>query len=162
MKQMKTSVQKYVEKLKDLTRQLETQPSDKSLRAWFLNDSNNKRLERAEITNATGTFEELVARALKMEISKKKHKKTSTDDSESSASTSSEESLELSNSDRKKKYKAGRRKSCRRNSSESSDSEEDDKRKSRAGKKRANKKPSHDKMLELLTKKIEELTTQRV
>ena len=88
MKQKKTSVQKYVEKLKDLTRQLETQPSDKNLRAWFLNGSNNKRLKSAEITNATGSFEELVARALKMETSKKKkYKKTSTDDSESSAST---------------------------------------------------------------------------
>ena len=61
MKQKKTRARKYVEKLKDLARQLDTQPLDKNLRAWFLNDSNNKRLKSAEITSATGTFEELVA-----------------------------------------------------------------------------------------------------
>ena len=75
IKQKATSVRKYVEKLKDLTRQLEAQPSYKNLRAWFLNGSSNKRLKSAEITNATTSFEELVARALKMESSKKKQKR---------------------------------------------------------------------------------------
>ena len=74
IKQKAKTVRKYVEKLKDLTRQLEAQPSDKNLRAWFLNGSSNKRLKRAEITNATESFDDLVARALKMESSQKKSK----------------------------------------------------------------------------------------
>ena len=92
IKQKRMSVRKYVEKLKDLTRQLECQPSDKNFRAWFLNGCSNKRLKRAEITNATASFEELVARALKMETNKRKtkHQKGSSDESDSSASSSSE------------------------------------------------------------------------
>ena len=125
MKQRRSTVRRYVEKLKDLTRQLESQPSDKNLRAWFLNGSNNKKLKNAEVTNATVSFEELIARALKME-SKKKHRKISTDESESSSSTSSGESSESSNSDsggKKKKYKHGR-KASKREDSDTSESED--------------------------------------
>ena len=86
IKQKSKTVRKYVEKLKDLTRQLEAQPSDKNLRAWFLNGSSNKQLKRAEITNATESFDDLVARALNMESSqKKKQRKKSSNESDSSA-----------------------------------------------------------------------------
>lgn len=156
IKQKATSVRKYVEKLKDLTRRLEAQPSNKNLRAWFMNGSSNKRLKSAEITNATTSFEEMVASALKMESSKeKKHRKETIDESESSARSSfeSEESIDF---DKKKKYKAGQRKSSRPDSLESSESEEDDKR--NHGKKKSSKKSLHDKAINLLTKKIEELT----
>ena len=73
MKQKETSVRRYVEKLKDLIQQLEAQPSHENLRAWFLNGSNNKILKSAEITNATTSFKDLVARVLKMEASKKRN-----------------------------------------------------------------------------------------
>ena len=164
MKQRRSSVRRYVEKLKDLTRQLESQPSDKNLRAWFLNGSNNKKLKNVEITNATASFEELIARALKME-SKKKNRKFSTDESESSLSTSSEESLESSNSDsggKKKKYKHGRTKASKREDLDTSESKDEDKRRKSKHGKRSGKRTGRDKLIEQLTKKIEEMTAQRV
>ena len=75
IKQKDRTVRRYVEKLKDLTRQLEVQPSDKNLRAWFLNGSSNKILKQAEITNATDSFEDLVARALKLGVKSKEEEK---------------------------------------------------------------------------------------
>ena len=160
MKQRRSTVKRYVEKLKDLTRQLESQPSDKNLRAWFLNGSNNKKLKNAEVTNAKVSFEEMIARALKME-SKKKHRKISTDESESSSSTSSGESSESSSFDsggKKKKYKYGR-KASKRGDLDTSESE--DNRRTKHGRRKENR-TSHEKMIEQLTKKIEEMTAQRV
>ena len=160
MKERKSTVRKYVEKQKDLTRQLESQPSDKNLRAWFLNGCKSKRLKNAEVTNATVTFEELIARALKME-SKKKKRKSSTDESELSSSTSSEESTESSSSDsgeKKKKHKH-KRKASKREDSDTTESE--DNRRTKHGR-RKGKRTSQDRMIEQLTKKIEEMTAQRI
>ena len=67
IKQKKMSVHQFVENIKDLVRQLASPPSNKSLRAWFLNGTSLRNLTGSEITNPTKTFEELVERALKME-----------------------------------------------------------------------------------------------
>ena len=88
-KQKDKTIKRYDENFKDLTKQLEVQPSDKNLRAWFLNGSSNKRLKRAEITNATNSFEDLVARALNMDSGQKKQQKRSSEDNDSSRSSSS-------------------------------------------------------------------------
>ena len=92
-----------------------------------------------------------------MESSKKKmkHRKGSSDDSDSSESLSLDS--EESSDDKKKKGKAGRRRSSKKDSSESSDSEDD-----RKQLKKGSKRSTHGKTLELLTKRIEELTAQRV
>ena len=92
-----------------------------------------------------------------MESNKKKtkYRKESSDDSDSSTSSSSDS--EESSDDKKKKGKSSRRKSSRKDSSTSSESDDD----KRHGKK-SSKKSTHDKTLELLTKRIEELTAQRV
>ena len=100
-----------------------------------------------------------MARALKMESSKKKTKrrKESSDESESSNDSSSDS--EDSSDGKKKKSKHSRRRSSKKDSSTSLDSNDDDKKHGRKG---SSKKFTHDKTLELLTKRIEELTAQRV
>ena len=139
MKQRRSTVRRYVEKLKDLTRQLESQPSDKNLRAWFLNGSNNKKLKNAEVTNATVSFEELIARALKME-SKKKNRNISTDESESSSSTSSEkvQSHQTLTVEERKRNTSMEEKASKREDSDTSESE-DNRRKVKHGKKSGKK-----------------------
>ncbi|MCO5571745.1 hypothetical protein L7F22_025493 [Adiantum nelumboides] len=67
IKQKKSSVRQFVEEIKDLARQLSSPLGNKSLRAWFLNGSSLKGLAKAEITNPTKSFEDLIQRAMKME-----------------------------------------------------------------------------------------------
>ena len=99
IKQKKVNVTQFVEEIKDLTRQLSSPLREKSMRAWFLNGTSLKGLNKAEITNPTRGFEELIQRARKMEkkISRKKG-------SSSSLETSSlEESSDLEGEPAKKK-----------------------------------------------------------
>lgn len=56
-----------MEKIEEVTMQLEIAPIEKSPKAWYLNGYNNGKLWDAEITNPAFTFAELVARALKTE-----------------------------------------------------------------------------------------------
>ena len=67
IKQRKISIRKYMERIKDLTKQLDSEPDDKSMHAWFLNGSNSEKLQDNEIIHPTKTFDELVARALNIE-----------------------------------------------------------------------------------------------
>lgn len=92
IKQRKLNVTQFVEEIKDLTRQLSSPPGEKTMRAWFLNGTALKDLNRAEITNPTRRFEELVQRAKKME--RKKTRKVRTSSSETSTSEDSSESDE--------------------------------------------------------------------
>ena len=75
IKQKKLSVHQFVENIKDLVRQLASPPSNKSLRAWFLNGTSLRSLTGSKITNPTKSFEELVKRALKTEQRKLQQKR---------------------------------------------------------------------------------------
>ena len=92
-----------------------------------------------------------------MESSQKKQRMRRNDDSDSSRSSSSG-SNDSTDYNKKKKGKARRRKTSK-DSSESSDSDDDEKKKH--GKKAGKKATMQDRTLELLTKRIEELTAQR-
>ncbi|MCO5570003.1 hypothetical protein L7F22_023718 [Adiantum nelumboides] len=91
IKQKRSSVGQFVEEIKDLARQLSSPPRNKSLRAWFLNGSSLKGLAKAEITNPTKSFENLIQRAMKMERkgTKKGRKESSSESSDSDSSSSS-------------------------------------------------------------------------
>ena len=102
------------------------------MRAWFLNGSNSKELRNAEVLTLTSTFDELIARALKLE---KKSKKVSESNSSDTSDSESSSSFETSDSDKDHRRKKSSRKTSR-----------DDTKKT----------------IELLTKKIEKLTAQRV
>ncbi|MCO5591664.1 hypothetical protein L7F22_045655 [Adiantum nelumboides] len=62
IKQGKLSVKKYVQKIKELTRRLKKSPSEKRMRAWFLNGFNSKKLREQEMPAPTKKFTELVHR----------------------------------------------------------------------------------------------------
>lgn len=68
IQQGKLSVRKYVEKLKEVAEKC----------SWCLNGNSNKKLKVSEILNATKSFNNVVAQALKMESEglKKKKKKS--------------------------------------------------------------------------------------
>ena len=101
IKQKKLSVHQFVENIKDLVRQLASPPSNKSLRAWFLNGTSLRNLIGFEITNPTKSFEERVERALKMENKTTKTTKPGKRSRESSSSdNSSSSSSELSDSNK--------------------------------------------------------------
>lgn len=134
IKQRNNSVRGFVERLKDLTKQLEEEPTDTNMRAWFLNRSNNKKLKNAEVLTPTATFDELVARALKIE-----KKSRSSSDSESSDSSDSDSSSS--------------------SSSDASDTKKDRKKKKSSKK---SSKPDTLKIIELLTQQIKKLTAQRI
>ncbi|MCO5575362.1 hypothetical protein L7F22_029162 [Adiantum nelumboides] len=91
IKQKKSSVRQFVEEIKDLARQLSSPPGNKSLRAWFLNGSSLKGLAKAEITNPTKSFEDLIQRAMKMERkgTKKGRKESSSKSSDADSSSNS-------------------------------------------------------------------------
>ena len=93
IKQKKSNVTKFVEEIKDLTRQLSSPSGGKSMRAWFLNGTSLKGLNKAEIMIPTKGFEELIQRAKKMErkMSKKKESSSSLETSTSKESRESEE-----------------------------------------------------------------------
>ena len=95
-----------MEIVKDMARQLASPPSNKSLRAWFVNQTSLKDLAKLEITNPTKTFEGLVERALKLERQTAKSKKQSRESSSSSNSTSNSlESLDSKESFERTSYK---------------------------------------------------------
>ncbi|MCO5555870.1 hypothetical protein L7F22_009415 [Adiantum nelumboides] len=91
IKQKKANVRQFVEEIKDLVRRLSSPPRNKSLRAWFLNGSSLKGLAKAEITNPTKSFEDLIQRAMKMERkgAKKGRKESSSESSDLDSSSSS-------------------------------------------------------------------------
>ena len=66
LKQKKKGVRQFVEEIKDLARQLSSPPGRNSLRAWFLNGTSLKEVAKAEITNSTRNFDELIQRSLKL------------------------------------------------------------------------------------------------
>lgn len=96
------------------------------------------KVKDVEVTNSTTSFKDLVARSLKIESNNKKKKsgKLDIDESNKSSHTSASES------------------------SQSFDSNDDDKRK-KTNKHCNYKRSSKDKTLELLTKRIKELTAYR-
>ena len=90
IKQKKSNVTHFVEEIKDLTRQLSSPPRGKSMRAWFLNGTSLKGLNKAEITNPTKGFEELIQRAKKMERKMRKTRESSSSSETSTSKGSSE------------------------------------------------------------------------
>ncbi|MCO5587242.1 hypothetical protein L7F22_041189 [Adiantum nelumboides] len=111
IKQGKLSVRKYVQKIKELTRRLNEPPSEKRMRAWFLNGFNDRKLREQEVLAPTKKLTKLVHRALKLEQLAKKEKSrhrgrfdtstTETTEMDKSSSSSSKSSKD----DRKKKKK---------------------------------------------------------
>ncbi|MCO5582678.1 hypothetical protein L7F22_036577 [Adiantum nelumboides] len=100
------SVKKYVQKIKELTKRLNEPPSEKRMRAWFLNGFNFRKLREQEVPAPTKNIE-LVHKALKLEQQAKKEKSRhqsssefSTGETEKSISDSSE-----SEEDERKKKK---------------------------------------------------------
>ncbi|MCO5594121.1 hypothetical protein L7F22_048142 [Adiantum nelumboides] len=53
IKQGKLSTKKYVQKIKQLTRRLNEPPSEKRMRAWFLNSFNTRKLREPEVPTPT-------------------------------------------------------------------------------------------------------------
>ncbi|MCO5559078.1 hypothetical protein L7F22_012670 [Adiantum nelumboides] len=53
IKQGKLSVKKYVQKIKELTRRPNEPPSEKRMRAWFLNGFNSRKLTEQEVQEPT-------------------------------------------------------------------------------------------------------------
>lgn len=92
IKQKRRSVTQFVEKIKDLTRQLLSPPGGKHMRAWFLNGTSLKGLNKAKVINPTKGFEELIQRAQKIE--RKRKKKAGFSCSKNSSSSGSSESEE--------------------------------------------------------------------
>ncbi|MCO5556822.1 hypothetical protein L7F22_010375 [Adiantum nelumboides] len=111
IKQSKLSVKKYVQKIKGLTRRLNEPPSEKRMRAWFLNGFNSKKLREQEVPAPSKKFTKLVHKALKLKQSAKEEKSTHMSKSESNTSESTEieksssSSSKSSKDDRKKKRK---------------------------------------------------------
>ncbi|MCO5564716.1 hypothetical protein L7F22_018383 [Adiantum nelumboides] len=111
IKQGKLSVRKYVQKIKELTRRLNEPPSEKIMRAWFLNGFSSMNLREQEVPGPTKKFTELVHRALKLEQQAKKEKyrhngRSNTSTSETTETEQSSSSyFESSEDDRKKKKK---------------------------------------------------------
>ncbi|MCO5594119.1 hypothetical protein L7F22_048140 [Adiantum nelumboides] len=100
IKQGKLSMRKYVQKIKELTRRLNEPPSEKRMRAWFLNGFNNRKLREQEVPALAKKFIELMHRALKLEQQAKKEKSRHRSKSESSTSESSEIEKSSSSSSR--------------------------------------------------------------
>ena len=92
-----------MENIKDLTKQLDSEPDDKSMRAWFINGSNSDKLKDNEVIHPTKTFDELVARALKIE---KQELRKQESDSSASDSTKSSSSKSSSSDEKAKKKKS--------------------------------------------------------
>ncbi|MCO5610171.1 hypothetical protein L7F22_064406 [Adiantum nelumboides] len=112
IKQGKLSIKKYVQKIRELTRRLNEPPSEKRMRAWFLNGFNDRKLREQQVSTPTNKFTELVLRALKLEQQAKKEKSRHLSSLDSITSASFE--IEKSNSDssrskenEKKKKKKG-------------------------------------------------------
>ncbi|MCO5555522.1 hypothetical protein L7F22_009067 [Adiantum nelumboides] len=113
LKEAARKCEKYVQKIKELTRRLNETPSEKRMMAWFLNGFNSKKLKEQEVPAPTKKFTELVHRALELEQQAKKekhrHKASSSDSSTSQSSEAEKTSTSVSKSkeESKKKKKKG-------------------------------------------------------
>ncbi|MCO5610439.1 hypothetical protein L7F22_064677 [Adiantum nelumboides] len=118
IKQGKLSVKKYVQKIKELTRRLNESPTEKKMRAWFLNGFNSKKLREQEVLAPTKKFTELVHRALKLEQQADKerhrHKASSSDSSTSESFEAKKTSTNASESKEEESKKKKKKGSCLR------------------------------------------------